>query len=123
MKNFYLSALILLASIGGAIAQPCVTPAPWIDGQRYDLCSSKIIEYTAGSVGGLATTYNWTVPSGFTILSGQGTYTVSVKTPAIFTSAQLKVSATSSCGTSSQTSITLVGAPGDLSMAMKCQLF
>jgi hypothetical protein len=74
----------------------------------------KTVAYTASAVAG-ATGYSWTLPSGFTLVSGQGTTIATIRTPATFTSAELKVSATSSCGASAPASVILTGAPGDLS--------
>ncbi len=98
---------------GGNCTPPVPAPAA-ITGQASNLCGVKTLSYTASAVAG-ATSYNWAVPPGFTLLSGQGTASVSIKTPATFTTAALKVSATTSCGTSPQTNLNLSGAPGDLS--------
>ncbi|HTE29302.1 MAG TPA: zinc-dependent metalloprotease family protein [Chryseolinea sp.] len=97
------------------ITQPTSVPAPAaITGEASNLCGIKVANFNASLVAG-ATSYNWTVPSGFRLLSVQGDISAAIVTPPSFTTAVLKVSATSSCGTSPQTSLTLTGAPGDLS--------
>lgn len=47
-----------------------------------------------------ASTYNWTVPANATIVSGQGTTTLTVNYGAAFSSGWLDVTASNSCGTS-----------------------
>ena len=91
---------------------------PPIIGQTSNLCNGKTISFRCGIVE-TANSYNWTMPSGFTLLSGQGTTTVTIKTPVNFNTAELKVNAISSCGISAPTSLTLNGAPGDLSAEMQ----
>ncbi|MFN5031799.1 MAG: beta strand repeat-containing protein, partial [Flavobacteriia bacterium] len=66
--------------------------------------------YSIGAVSG-ATGYNWTVPSGATIASGQGTTSVVVDFGT--TSGDVSITATNSCGTSAAatSSVTLNTAP------------
>ncbi|MCE2712967.1 MAG: T9SS type A sorting domain-containing protein, partial [Cryomorphaceae bacterium] len=66
--------------------------------------------YSISSVSG-ATSYTWSVPSGATIVSGQGTTSITVDYGA--TSGDVSVTATNSCGTSSASTlaITLNEAP------------
>ena len=45
-------------------------------------------------------TYTWTVPSGATDVSGQGTNTISFRYPAGYTGGSISVTATNGCGTS-----------------------
>ncbi len=89
-------------------------PPDWIDGNPNGLCGGKVAHFIATKSWG-ATSYKWTVPPGFTILSGQGTQYVAVKVPNHFTSGLLEVAAVGVCGTSPTTGILLTGAPGDLS--------
>jgi hypothetical protein len=61
-------------------------------------CRNKVTTYTVSSVYG-ASGYTWTVPSGWTIQSGQGTATLTVKTGS--NSGSITVRANSQCGSSS----------------------
>src|SRR5688500_17572153 len=100
MKKFYFFALIFFASIASAVAQPCITSEPYIIGRSaaelYNLCGGKTINFEASEVEGV-TGYLWTVPTGFTILSGQGTRWVSVKTAANFVEANVSVQSVYPC--------------------------
>ena len=51
-----------------------------IDGPVYGLCGGGSFTYTVQPVAG-ATSYTWSVPTGFTIVSGQGTAQVQVTVP------------------------------------------
>ena len=94
----------------------CTSPAA-INGPTYALCGNRTVSYTASATPS-ATSYQWLLPAGFTLVSGQGTQTVTIKSPSTFVSGALQVAAVSSCGTSPATSLTLNGAPGDLSAEM-----
>jgi hypothetical protein len=61
-------------------------------------CKNTVVTYTVSAVYG-ASGYTWTVPTGWTIQSGQGTATVTVKTGT--TSGSITVKANSQCGSSS----------------------
>ena len=61
------------------------------------ICKQATIQLTVGAVNS-ATSYTWTVPAGWSIVSGQGTRTVVVKTGKA--SADVKVAAVNSCGSS-----------------------
>ncbi|MFN5459249.1 MAG: T9SS type A sorting domain-containing protein, partial [Bacteroidota bacterium] len=56
-------------------------------------------------------TYNWTVPYGTTILSGQGGPTMVLKFSAYYTGGILEVTADNQCGTSDPTTISLLKSP------------
>ena len=94
----------------------CASPAA-ITGPAYTLCGNKTVSYTASATPS-ATSYQWTLPIGFTLVSGQGTQTVTIKSPSIFDSGALHVAAIGSCGTSPARSLMLHGAPADFSAQM-----
>jgi hypothetical protein len=71
-----------------------------ISGPANNVCGGSTQTYSIVAVAG-ASSYVWTVPSGATINSGQGTTSVSVTFPVAFVSGQISVAAVSSCGTSS----------------------
>ncbi|HRN92409.1 MAG TPA: GEVED domain-containing protein, partial [Ferruginibacter sp.] len=67
--------------------------------------------YSVNAVSG--NTYNWQVPSGATILSGQGTNSIEVSFDGTYSSGNISVTATNACGTSSARELTLsVLSPG-----------
>ncbi|WP_344817427.1 hypothetical protein, partial [Flavobacterium cheonanense] len=73
-----------------------------------ELCPSATEVYTATSVTG--GTYLWTVPTGITVVSGQGTSSITVSSTSDFVSGQIRVS----CSTATATqlaSINVSGAP------------
>ena len=75
------------------------TPAG-IDGPTYGLCGGGTFTYTVQPVAG-ATSYFWTGPSGFTIVSGQLTTQVQIAVPATFTgSTGIWATARNACGPS-----------------------
>jgi len=82
-----------------------------ISGQLTGLCGTSGATFTAASVSN-ATGYSWTVPAGATIVSGQGSATISVNFAGNFTSGNITVAATNGCGTGSARSATVIGAPG-----------
>jgi Zn-dependent metalloprotease/subtilisin-like proprotein convertase family protein len=88
---------------GGAPSAPAS-----ITGDQYAVCGIKT--YSCATVQG-ASTYNWTVPTGAIISSGQGTTTVSVSFPAGFVTGTLSVNASNACGTSSAITLSLFGIP------------
>jgi uncharacterized protein (TIGR02145 family) len=61
------------------------------------ICKQSTIQLTVGEVKS-ATSYKWTVPAGWSIVSGQGTRTVRIKVGKA--SANVNVAAVNSCGTS-----------------------
>ncbi|HXC05331.1 MAG TPA: gliding motility-associated C-terminal domain-containing protein, partial [Bacteroidia bacterium] len=85
-------------NIGGA------PPSPAVPTGTTSVCSGSSQVYnTTGSAG--ATSYNWTVPAGAVINSGQGTTSINVTMGT--TSGNVCLTATSSCGTSAASCITL----------------
>jgi subtilisin-like proprotein convertase family protein len=68
-----------------------------ISGQNFGLCNSTQL-HSVTNVAGI--TYNWTPPAGATILSGQGTNSVSVNYGSGFISGNLAVTASNACSTS-----------------------
>jgi len=61
-------------------------------------CPSTTEIYSVTAVSGM--TYNWTAPAAGTVISGQGTNTVTVSYASNFTSGTLSVTASNGCGTS-----------------------
>lgn len=59
-----------------------------------------------------ATTYTWTVPSGWSVTAGQGTTSVTVTTGAAGQNGNITVTAGNSCGTSSASSLPVTVSPG-----------
>src|SRR6185295_17556101 len=58
-----------------------------------------------------ATTYNWTVPTGWTITAGAGTTSITVTTGATGQNGNIIVTATNACGTSAASTLAVtVGA-------------
>jgi hypothetical protein len=55
-----------------------------------------------------ATSYTWTVPTGWTIASGQGTTSITVNTGAAATNGNLTVTASNSCGSSTAQTMAVV---------------
>lgn len=72
------------------------------------VCPGDVVSYLAAVSTG-ATSYNWTIPSGTTIVSGQGTRTLNLQFNSSFTGGTISVIAVNSCGSSATTtrSITL----------------
>jgi len=108
------------------ITAPCATPASITSGRlKFTVASTAPsqpstikglasvtagqtnISYAVTSVAGLI--YNWTVPSGVTIVSGQGTYKIVVNWGS--TSGSISVTASNSCGLSTPSQLT-VTVPG-----------
>ncbi len=108
---------VTATSICGVVSAPkCRTVAPGvakmptsISGNTNGLCGSLGVTYSTPIVPGVST-YNWTVPSGASIASGQGTNSISVDYTS-FTNGQVCVSATNGCGTSASRCIVVKGAP------------
>ncbi|MFN0188380.1 MAG: MopE-related protein, partial [Bacteroidia bacterium] len=85
-------------------------PAP-IAGSKSGLCGATNVMFsTAGSPN--STGYQWTVPSGVTLVSGQGTNMITVDVSGAFVSGVITVTGTNSCGLGSQRSLSIIGAPG-----------
>jgi hypothetical protein len=64
---------------------------------RDTVCAGLIYTYSVSPLLG-ATTYNWTVPSSVTILSGQGTTTVSLQFNSAAGTRSIRVNGSNSCG-------------------------
>lgn len=80
-----------------------------ISGQANGVCGS-IFNYSVSSVAG-ATSYNWTVPVGATIMSGQGTTNISVSYNSSLTSGLVGVSSVNSCASSNARTLLVRGIP------------
>ncbi|MUP44302.1 T9SS type A sorting domain-containing protein [Gramella sp. BOM4] len=83
---------------------PLNNPAPVMTGNITGparVCKSTTgIQYSIPTITN-ATSYNWTVPSGWSITNGQGTNTITVTTPAtVSTNNTISVLASNSCGNS-----------------------
>lgn len=91
-----------------AIPGTPAAPAPFSGSNL--VCAGATATYTISSVVG-ATGYTWTVPSGSTITSGQGTTSINVTFGS--TSGNISVTADNNCGSSSATtySVTISSAP------------
>jgi len=70
-----------------------------ISGAVNNVCSGSVLTYTIAAVPG-ATSYTWTAPTNTTIMSGQGTNSISLSIGSAFASGTLSVRAVSSCGQS-----------------------
>lgn len=81
-----------------------------ISGQSKAVCAGSIQTYSCSLVTG-AESYSWTVPANATILSGQGTATISVQFPTPFTSGNVQVKSQTSCYTSAVKSLAVYAAP------------
>ncbi|HLG34523.1 MAG TPA: DNRLRE domain-containing protein [Bacteroidia bacterium] len=80
-----------------------------ITGQTTGVCASTKT-YSISAVSG-ATGYTWTVPSGASIGSGQGTTSVNVAFTSSFGSGNISVTASNSCGSSGASSTSVTGVP------------
>lgn len=94
-------------SLCGDPTVPCVLPAQpgAISGELVPQPSTTEI-YSIVAVAG-ATNYTWTVPSGWTIVSGQGTTAITVTTGNVGDDGLITVSADNSCGSSTPREITV----------------
>ena len=110
------SICVTATSICGVVSPPkCKTVAPSlpsrpasISGISNGLCGSSNVTYSTPIISGV--TYNWTVPTGATINSGNGTSSINVNF-GTFTNGQICVSSHNTCGTSASRCITVKGAP------------
>ncbi len=82
-----------------------------INGQFTNVCSSTQV-YTTNPVSGGATNYIWNVPVGASIVSGQGTTSITVDFGPSFSSGDICVEANNGCGSGAQKCKTAVGFPG-----------
>ncbi len=81
-----------------------------ISGPVSAVCGGTSHSYSILAVNG-ATGYNWTVPAGAVINSGQNTTAINVTFPVAFSSGAVSVTANSACGTSSVRSVTVYAGP------------
>ncbi len=85
------------------------TPS-FISGTVNGVCGGTSANYTCPLVTG-ATSYNWTVPAGWVINNGQGTNSINLTTPAVYTTGNVSVAAASACGTSTNRTVTVRSVP------------
>jgi len=81
-----------------------------ITGQAAGLCGSNSVSYSVTAKTGM--TYNWTVPAGATIVSGQGTSRILADYPLVALSGKINLTASNNCGTSAVRSLAVKTAPG-----------
>ncbi len=94
-----------------------VAPAS-ITGTTLGVCGGSTQTYTCPVSTTGAISYNWTVPAGATINSGQGGNSISVTLPTIFASGNVSVTSSNSCGTSTIRTLAIrstLAAPGVIS--------
>jgi hypothetical protein len=92
-----------------------VLPAPLsIIGQNSGLCGATGIVFSTNGVTGAAS-YFWTVPAGATIVSGQGTTTITVDFPAVAFSGSVTVAGVNGCGNGTARSVTVTAVPAQTS--------
>jgi large repetitive protein len=106
-----------LSACGGSSANRCksmatdlpLTPAAVL-GPNQGVCGS-LLNYSTSSIAG-ATNYQWNVPNGATIISGNGTSSISVQYPNNITTGQIAVRAGNGCGLGSPRNYLVRGIPG-----------
>jgi len=91
-----------------AVVSGTTPPLGTITGTAFGVCNATSVNYQVPSIG--ATTYLWTVPSGATIVAGDGTNSILVDFDGTFAGGSIDVSATNVCG-SVTGSFDVVGAP------------
>ena len=82
-----------------------------ISGTFYGVCGGTTQTYNCSASTTGATSYTWSIPSGATLLSGQGSNIVSIAFPAAFISGPVSVFATNACGNSTIKTGTIYSAP------------
>ncbi len=82
-----------------------------ITGPITAVCGGSTQNYSVIAVNG-ATSYDWTVPAGTVINSGQGTTGINVTFPAVYATGAVSVTASSICGTSLPRTITVAALLG-----------
>ena len=84
-----------------------------VTGQTVGICAgTSNVVYSIVPVN-VASSYSWTAPANATIISGQGTTTVTVNFNSFFTTGSLQVSASNSCGSSNLRSTTIRSVPAN----------
>jgi hypothetical protein len=86
-----------------------LTPSA-MTGPVNNLCGGGQFTYSVSAVAG-AVSYNWTVPSGCSIVTNNGNSIV-MNVPSTFTTGTISVSAVNSCGGTSMRSVSLTRLPG-----------
>lgn len=81
-----------------------------ITGLKAPICAPSTQTYSITAVNG-ATSYTWSVPAGSSIVSGQGTRTISVSFVAGFSTGNICVTANNACGSSASSCAILSGIP------------
>lgn len=90
-----------VSSLPYNVGNPAPLPPAYINGSDSICPGGNILLYSVSSTA-FADFYNWTVPAGWTITSGQGTNTISVGAMAITgQNGNISVTTSNSCGTSS----------------------
>ena len=82
-----------------------------ISGQASGVCGATGVVYSCASVVG-ATTYNWTVPAGASIVSGNGTNTITVDFTGSYGGGNISVQSANGCGNGGTRNLSVTGAPG-----------
>ena len=82
-----------------------------ISGTVSGVCGANGVTYTAAAVL-TATGYNWSVPAGASIVSGQGTSSITVDFTGAYAGGSISVAASNTCGTGAARSLSVSGAPG-----------
>lgn len=82
-----------------------------IVGPVYSVCPGQVVTYSVLTPDPNAASYDWIVPPTMTILSGQGTATITVEAGPAFSWGYLRVSASNCRGTTGQKVITVFNAP------------
>ena len=85
-----------------------------IAGVSNNLCSGNVLTYSIAAVAG-ASSYVWTAPANTSIVSGQGTTSITLSIGTSFNSGTLSVRAASSCGQSVARTLGLSKAPAAVS--------
>jgi hypothetical protein len=95
-----------------SLTSTVLAPAQLISGPT-NVCQyiipSTPVNYSTALISGI--TYNWNVPSGVTITSGQGTNQIQVVFTTSFTSGSISVTLNNGCSISSTTSLALIATP------------
>jgi hypothetical protein len=82
-----------------------------ISGPSSGVCGASGVSYSCAIVFS-ATSYNWTVPAGATIMSGAGTSSITVDFDGSYGGGNISVTASNSCGTGAARNLNVTGAPG-----------
>jgi PKD repeat protein len=100
------SSLFKTLSVRGKPSTPAL-----ISGLSEEVCAGTTnVSYSIAPVTG-AIGYSWTLPANTTLVSGQGTTSITLNFSASFKSGTLKVAASNSCGTSGLKSLTIRSTP------------